>query len=72
MTYLEKYRLDHPFIPSKDIDLILGACPDDNSGGCPKDFPPEGTLKAACTACWNRQIPGTEEPPWPEESPERG
>jgi hypothetical protein len=59
MTFLEKFRADHPEM--EDADAILGFCPEDlnyeqNRTGC-KGLPAGGAEE--CRACWNREMPET-------------
>lgn len=69
MTYLEKYNLDHPN-GSVNVEEM---CPTHFGYELPFCANPanKNELRATCEACWNQQIPGTEEKPHILDSGER-
>lgn len=65
MTYLEKYKLEHPGLSSEQyLKHVIDTCPRGALGipiFCPQDLRTPGmTNEARCPICWNREIPGTE------------
>lgn len=61
MTCKEKLMLDHPELSEAEIkNAILNFCP--NDWNIPIENPDycDGCSENICTACWNREIPGTE------------
>lgn len=67
MTYLEKYKMDHPGLSDDAYrSFVIGNCPINLDGRmiyCPADLcGPICTMsnQERCPICWNREIPGTE------------
>ena len=66
MTYLEKYKMDHPGLSDDAYrSFVIGDCPKSLDGRtihCPADL--HGLMctmsnQERCPICWNREIPGT-------------
>lgn len=67
MTYLEKYKLEHPGLSDKQCqDVMINTCPHNENGlgiQCPRDLCGPFCVmpnEQRCPICWNREIPGTE------------
>lgn len=67
MTYLEKYKLEHPGLSDEQCqDVMINTCPHNEHGlaiYCPRDLSGIACFMAnsqRCPICWNREIPGTE------------
>lgn len=61
MTALEKLRRDHPDFDEAVINAIVDSrCPDDYAYLDVPDNCSIGVDEISCRACWNREIPGTE------------
>ena len=58
MTWLEKYRADHPELT--DLEIIALHCPPDTDtdGKCPPDIVVDVIApESACVECWYRKMP---------------
>lgn len=64
MTYLEKYKLEHPGLSDEEYRTVVTRnCPIDNNGRalrCPHPSMVRPGISNACPVCWNQEIPGTE------------
>lgn len=66
MTYLEKYKEEHPGLTaSQYLNVVLNTCPHVKglAINCPKDLRGPDckmTNQQRCPICWEREIPGTE------------
>lgn len=64
MTYLEKYKEEHPGLSDEEYQRIVRRdCPIDKDGNtirCPSSSMVRPGISTACPVCWNQEIPGTE------------
>ena len=64
MTYLEKYKEEHPGLSDEEyLKVVMHNCPIDNDGRtlrCPPTSKVKPCISNACPVCWNQEIPGTE------------
>lgn len=61
MTYREKAKMEHPeLVNENEIGGVRG-CPSDLTGeDSPCAYPDKPICNDVCGACWDREIPGTE------------